>query len=223
MRTALLAGATGLTGGHCLNLLLEDDAYQKVTVLVRRPLSRVHHKLEEHIVDFDNLSASAAVIQADDVFCCLGTTIKKAGSKEAFRRVDLEYPEALAAIAAGNGSGQFLVISAPESNPGSPLFYGRVKGEMEQAVSRHAFKGLYIFRPSLLIGERDESRLAEGLGIKLFTAFPFLLCGPLKRLRPIEAAVVASAMIVVAKAAPGGKRIFASDQLQAIHDTGRLV
>jgi uncharacterized protein YbjT (DUF2867 family) len=103
-------------------------------------------------VDFDNLNASAPMIQAHDVFCCLGTTIKKAGSKEAFRKVDLEYPNELARIAATNGSEQFLVISAPESNPQSRLFYGRVKAEMEQAVSRQPFKGVYIFRPSLLSG-----------------------------------------------------------------------
>jgi uncharacterized protein YbjT (DUF2867 family) len=216
-------GATGLTGSHCLDRLLDDDEYEKITVLTRRSLPRTHDKLAQHVVDFDNLNASAPMIQAHDVFCCLGTTIKKAGSKETFRKVDLEYPSELARIAATNGSEQFLVISAPESNPQSRLFYGRVKGEMEQAVSRQPFKGVYIFRPSLLVGERDEFRWAEGLGIKLFTALPFLLSGPLKKLRPIEAKAVASAMIIVAKSAPGGQQIYASNRIQAIHDAGRLV
>jgi uncharacterized protein YbjT (DUF2867 family) len=220
MRTALLVGATGLTGSHCLDLLLDDNEYEKVTVLIRRPLARVHEKLEEHVVDFDDLNASADRIRAADVFCCLGTTIKKAGSKEAFRKVDLDYPRDLASIAAANGSQQFLVISAPESNPSSSLFYGRVKGEMEQAVSSHPFEGVYIFRPGLLVGERAEFRLAEGLGIKLFTAPPFLLPGKLKKLRPIEARAVASAMIIVAKSVPGSRQVYASDQIQAIHDAG---
>jgi uncharacterized protein YbjT (DUF2867 family) len=216
-------GATGLTGSSCLELLLDDNEYEKVTVLTRRPLPQAHDKLEQHVVDFDDLNASADQMKANDVFCCLGTTTKKAGSKEAFRKVDLDYPRELAGIAAANGSEQFLVISAPESNPNSMLFYGRVKGEMEQAVSSYPFKGVYIFRPSLLVGERDEFRLAEGLAIKLFTALPFLLAGPLKKLRPIEARAVASAMIIVAKSAPGSKQVFASDQIQAIHDAGRMV
>lgn len=223
MRTALLVGATGLTGGHCLDRLLNDDAYEKITVLTRRSLPQTHHKLEQHVVDFDNLNASAPMLRAHDVFCCLGTTIKTAGSKDAFRKVDLDYPSELARIASTNGSEQFLVISAVESNPRSRLFYGRVKGEMEQAVSALPFKGVYIFRPSLLVGERGEVRWAEALGIKLFTALPFLLSGPLKKLRPIEARAVASAMITVAKSAPGGKQIFTSDRIQAIHDVGRMV
>jgi uncharacterized protein YbjT (DUF2867 family) len=223
MRTALLVGATGLTGSSCLDLLLEDNEYEKVTVLTRRPLPQTHDKLKQHVVDFDNLNASSDKIRASDVFCCLGTTLKIAGSKEAFRKVDFEYPRELASIASANGSEQYLVISAPESNPKSMLFYGQVKGEMEQAVSSFPFKGTYIFRPSLLIGKRDEFRWREELGTKLFTAAPFLLPGPLKKYRPIEARAVASAMIIVAKSEPGSKQVYASDQIQAIHDAGRMV
>ena len=220
MRTALLAGATGLTGGHCLEFLLSDEVYKQVTILTRRELPITHEKLVQHVVDFNNLDESADLIKADDVFCCLGTTIKKAGSREAFRKVDLEYPEALARIASANGCEQFLVISAPESNANSPFFYGRVKAEMEQAISAHSFQSTCVFRPSLLIGERDENRLAEGLGIKLFTAMPFLLSGPLKKMRPIEAKAVAGAMVIVAKSAKGGKQIYPSDKIQDLYDEG---
>lgn len=220
MRTALLIGATGLTGNHCLNYLLADELYTHVTVLARRTLSTTHPKLTQYIVDFNNLSESADLIQADDVFCCLGTTIKQAGSKEAFRQVDFEYPLALATIAAANGCKQLLVISAPESNPNSLLFYGRVKAEMEQAISKLSFEGIYIFRPSLLMGAREKYRLAEGLGISLFTTLPFLLSGSLKKFRPIEAKAVANAMVTVAKSSLEGIHSYPSDRIQHINDTG---
>jgi len=223
MRTALVAGASGLTGGYCLDLLLNDDAYGKVIALNRSTLPTTHSKLVQHTVDFDHLQESADLIQADDVFCCLGTTIKKAGSKDAFRKVDLEYPAALARIASANGCGQFLVISAPESSAKSPFFYGRVKAEMEQTVSTYAFAGgTYIFRPSLLMGERDEPRFGEDLGIKAFTAMPFVFSGPLKKLRPIEAKAVAGAMIIAAKSTPGGQQVFPSHTIQAMYDRGDM-
>lgn len=223
MRTALVVGGSGLTGGYCLDLLLNDTAYGKVVALNRRALPITHSKLEQHTVDFDHLQASADLIHADDVFCCLGTTIKKAGSKQAFRKVDLEYPAALAGIASANGCAQFLVISAPESSAKSPFFYGRVKAEMEQAVSAYAFSGgTYIFRPSLLVGERDEARFGEEIGIKAFTAMPFLFSGPLKKLRPIEAKAVATAMIIAAKSAPGGHQVFPSATIQAMSDRGAM-
>ena len=223
MRTALLLGATGLTGKHCLNLLLSDDAYEKVVVLTRRSLERTHDKLEQHIIDFDNIEASSDLIKVDDIFCCLGTTIKKAGSKEAFRKVDLLYPQAVAKIGAANGCKQFLVISAPESNRHSPLFYGRTKAEMEHAVCKASYSGTYIFRPSLLIGERDEYRLAEDLGIKLLTTLPWLLPGSLKKMRPIEASAVAAAMLIAAKSTLGGKQVYQSNRIQKIAAAGKLL
>lgn len=127
-RTALLLGATGLVGGHCLNFLLNDESYGRVSVLGRRPLEREHPKLEQHLVDFDRLENSAELIQAQDVFCCLGTTIKKAGSQEAFRRVDFEYPLQSARVAARQGAERFLIVTAIGADPGSRIFYNRVKG-----------------------------------------------------------------------------------------------
>ncbi len=223
MRTAILIGATGLTGNHCLNILLNDDEYQSVTVLTRRSLDIRHDKLIQHIVDFNRLEASSHLIKADDIFCCLGTTIKAAGSKQAFRKVDVEYPSTIAKIASKNGCGQFLVISAPESSDKSLLFYGRAKAEMEQTVCQFPFNGTYIFRPSLLMGKRDKYRLAEGTAIKLFTALPWLLSGSLKKFRPIEAKAVATAMVVAAKSMPAGKQVYQSDQIQAISNSGELV
>ena len=224
MRTALIVGASGLTGGFCLDLLLNDDTYDKVIALNRRTLSTTHKKLEQCIVDFDKLEQFKDNIRADDIFCCLGTTIKTAGSKEAFRKVDMTYPAEIARIASAHGCEQFLVISAPESSAKSPFYYGRVKAEMERAISGQTFSvGTYIFRPSLLLGDRDEPRFAEDLGIKVFTAMPFLFSGPLKKLRPIEAKTVAGAMIIAAKSAPGGMQVFPSDTIQAMYSQGKIV
>ncbi|HVF27949.1 MAG TPA: NAD(P)H-binding protein, partial [Pyrinomonadaceae bacterium] len=122
-RSALLVGATGLVGGHCLNLLLEDAAYQRVVALGRRMLPVVHQKLEQHVVDFDKLTDYAHLIRAQDIFCCLGTTIKKAGSREAFRRVDFTYPHEVARIAAENGAEQMLLVSALGADAKSRVFY----------------------------------------------------------------------------------------------------
>lgn len=222
MRTAVLAGATGLTGSHCLNALLEDERYGTVTALVRRPLTLAHPKLRQVVIDFERLGEYAGHIHGDDLFCCLGTTIKKAGSPEAFSRVDLDYPEELARIASANGVRNFLVISALEAHSNSKILYGRVKGQMEEAVSQYAFEGLFIFRPSLLIGEREESRLAEGFGLKLYSFMPFLFSGPLKRIRPIAAEAVAGAMITVANASLKGKHVFLSKTIQKIFDRGQV-
>ncbi len=222
MRTAVLAGATGLTGGYCLNALLEDERYGTVTVLVRRPMTLAHPKLRQVVIDFDRLAEYAEHIRGDDLFCCLGTTIKKAGSPEAFSRVDLDYPKELARIASANGVSNFLVISALEAHSNSKILYGRVKGQMEEAVSQYDFEGLFIFRPSLLIGEREESRLAEGFGLKLYSFMPFLFSGPLKRIRPIVAEAVAGAMITVANASLSGQHVFLSRTIQKIFDSGQV-
>src|SRR2546422_227594 len=131
-RTALLAGATGLVGGHVLRLLLADESYQKITVLSRRGLPVTSPKLQQRLIDFDHL-ADLDVPRVDDVFCCLGTTIKKAGSQEAFRKVDFGYVEALARIAARAGAKQFLLVSAIGADAKSRVFYSRVKGETEAA------------------------------------------------------------------------------------------
>lgn len=224
MRTAIILGATGLTGQKCLNLLLEDPDYEKVMYFGRREIKvngeeLVNAKLEQHIVDLDKMEKFSEHVVADDVFCCLGTTRKKAGSKSAFRKVDLEYPVSFAKIASANKCKQFLVISAPESSPKSPFFYGRVKGEMESLVKRLTFNGTYIFRPSLLIGDREEFRFGEGMALKLFKAAPWLLVGSMKRMKPIEASVVAKAMIIAAKKELGGQHVYSSHRIQNLVDT----
>lgn len=216
LRTALLLGATGLVGGHCLELLLGDPAYSKVSAIGRRRSAYEHQKLEQHVVDFDKLQDYASVIRATDVFCCLGTTIKKAGSKENFRRADFTYQLETARLASQNGAEQLLLVSALGADARSSIFYNRVKGELEDAVSKLAFDGVNIFRPSLLLGERAEFRLGERVAELPMRYVSFLMVGPLAKYRPVHARDVAAAMIRIAKEHPTGINLFESDRIRAL-------
>jgi uncharacterized protein YbjT (DUF2867 family) len=210
-RTALVAGASGLVGGHLLQLLLADGAYARVVTLARRDLAVRHAKLEQRVVDFGTLDAFADMPRTDDVFCCLGTTIKAAGSRAAFRRVDHDYVLGLARAGLRAGARQFLLVSALGADPASRIFYSRVKGETEAALRQLPYEGIQIFRPSFLMGDRAEVRLAERLGIPLARALAPLLVGRLRRYRPIHAAAVGRAMVQIAKEAPRGPNVFEYD------------
>ena len=217
-KTALLLGASGLTGGHCLNYLLNDEHYSQVVALSRRPLAVQHPKLIQQQVNFNKLDDCLAGMQINDVFCCLGTTIKKAGSQKAFYEVDFTYPAEIAKLSLAGGAEQFILISALGANPGSSVFYNRVKGEVEKAIGRYGFKGFYIFRPSLLLGKRQERRPAEKFWEKFFRLFSFVFKGGLQKYKPIESRAVAYAMVEVAKEQPLGKKIIESRQIQSIYD-----
>ncbi|MCU0427932.1 MAG: oxidoreductase [Candidatus Kapabacteria bacterium] len=217
-RTALLVGASGLVGGHLLQALLADDAYSRVTVLVRKPLSTSHPKLVQETVDFARLSDAAGKISAQDVFCTLGTTIGKAGSQEAFRKVDFEYPLRTAEMALLRGAEQYLIVTAIGSDSRSPIFYSRTKGEVEEAIAALGYKTFVAFRPSFLAGERTESRLGETLGIAFGKLLGFAMIGPMAKYRVIDAEVVAKAMLLEAKRNAPGKRLIDSDEIQRIYD-----
>lgn len=217
-RTALLLGATGLVGGHCLDLLLHDEGYSSVVAPGRRLLPIEHAKLQQHTIDFERLQDFKHLLQAQDVFCCLGTTIKQAGSQDAFRKVDYEYPVGLAALAARSGAEQFLLVSSLGASAASRVFYSRVKGETEAAIAALPFKGVQIFRPSLLLGERKEFRPGERLAERASKLFSFLLAGPLRKYRPVQARAVAAAMLKIAPEHPAGVNIYESDQIRQIAD-----
>ena len=220
-RTALLVGATGLVGSHCLDALLNDDVYAKVVVLARRVLTVEHQKLVVHLVDFERLEQHAGLLQADDIFCCLGTTIRVAGSQEAFRKVDFTYTIQAGAIGVKNGAEQVLLVSALGADLRSRVFYNRVKGEIEEAVSKLPLEGVHIFRPSLLLGDRKEFRLGEKIGELGMKTFSFAMSGPFRKYRPIEARAVARAMVSVAKENRSGINVYESDKIQAIDDATR--
>lgn len=215
--TALLLGATGLVGGHVLDLLLADPAYTRVTVLGRRPVARMHPKLDQRTANFDRLREEHAISFAvDDVFCCLGTTIAAAGSQDAFRRVDHDYVVSAARAAAEHGARRYLLVSAAGANARSRIFYNRVKGEAEDGVRAQALEGVAILRPSLLLGERAESRTGERWAQRIMPAMDWMMVGPLRRYRPIEAATVARAMVRLAKEGTRGVRVLESDEIQQI-------
>ena len=215
-RIALVLGGSGLVGGQCLDLLLHDDYYWRVVALGRRLLPVKHEKLEQQTIDFERLPDFASLMRAQDVFCCLGTTIKKAGSQAAFRKVDFNYTVELAGLAADGGAEQFLLVSALGANAKSSVFYNRVKGETEAAIAKLPFKGVQIFRPSLLLGERAEFRLGERVAEKASKLFSFLLVGALGRYRPVQARAVAAAMLKIAKEHPAGVNFFESDRIRRI-------
>jgi uncharacterized protein YbjT (DUF2867 family) len=214
-RTALVAGASGLVGGHLLQLLLADAAYARVITLARRQLDARHAKLDQRVLDLGALDAVSDPPHVDDAFCCVGTTIKKAGSQEAFRRVDYDYVLAFARVGQRAGARQFLLVSALGADPASRIFYSRVKGEVEAAVQQLPYQGIQIFRPSFLMGDRAEVRLAERIGVPLARVVAPLLVGPLRRYRPIHAADVARAMAQIAKEAPRGPNVFEYDGIIA--------
>ena len=211
-----MLGATGLVGGHCLDILVADEAYARVIVLARKPLPHHLPKLLWHVVDFDRLAELGGLLRADDVFCCLGTTIRAAGSREAFDRVDFGYVVEAARVAAENGAGQLLLVSAVGAAPESRVFYSRVKGQVEQAVRELPFRGVHIFRPSLLLGRRADSRPGERIAAALMVPLSRLLVGRARRYRPVPAVDLAAAMVAVAKGAPPGVNVFESDRIAVL-------
>jgi len=217
-RKALLVGATGLVGGHCLDKLLADADYDRVVTLSRKLLPLEHEKLEQQLVDFTRLPDFASLIEAQDIFSCLGTTIKKARTKEAFREVDFTYQYEVARIASEAGAEQLLLVSSMGADARSSIFYSRVKGELEEAVSKLPFSGIQIFRPSLLLGAREEIRPGERVSEYMMKTFSFLMVGPIEKYRPVQASVVAAAMVKVAKEHPAGINIFRSDRISAMGD-----
>ena len=195
-RSALLLGASGLVGGCLLSLLTEAPVYATVTLLTRRPLGLGAGKVREVLADFERPESFRDHVQADDVFCCLGTTIKKAGSQDAFRKVDLEAPVAVARAARERGAQQFVIVTAVGADPKSGIFYSRVKGEVETRLSELAFpRGLKVLRPSMILGARSERRPAERVFMAMLRATRWSFVGPLAPYRAIEATALARAML----------------------------
>ena len=216
MKTAIVIGSTGLTGGYLLTELVANPNYSKIIVLVRKASGQHNLKVEELIVDFNKLSDFKNKIIGDDVYCTIGTTIKKAGSQEAFTKVDLEYPLSIAKIAKENGAKHFLLMSSIGANAASGNFYLKTKGTLENALRDLNFDSLSIFRPSILLGPRSEFRLGEKIGIFFMRLFSFLLLGSLKKYRPIHVKQVAHAMVAAGQDGEKGVRVWESDGIAGI-------
>ncbi|MCB9763693.1 MAG: NAD-dependent epimerase/dehydratase family protein [Alphaproteobacteria bacterium] len=215
-RSATILGATGLVGGHLLELLLEDPRWTSVTTLGRRPLGRRHDKLQDVVVDFEALDDHAARFAADDVLCCLGTTMKQVGSKEAFRAVDERYPLTAARLARDQGAGGFLLVSAVDANPHSLFFYNRVKGEVEARLREHGPDRVHVVRPSLLLGQRGQPRPMERFAERLFNGLGFVLVGPLSKYRPVHGRTVARALVTLAAEGEAGFHTWEPDDLRRL-------
>ena len=216
MKKALIIGATGLVGGFVLDDLLNDDYYSEVIVLTRKSLNKSNPKLKEILVDFNNLENYKNDIKADTVFCCLGTTIKIAGSQEAFKKVDYEYPLRVAEIAKENGATNYLLITALGSSKSSIVFYNRVKGEVEADIAKLNFDSFHILQPSLIIGERKESRTGEDIAQKLSPVYDAIMFGPLAKYKSIKASQIAKAMVYYSKLVTKGIMRHESSELQKV-------
>lgn len=203
----LLAGATGLVGGHCLTQLLADAAIDRVTVFARRPLAKADPKLHVVVVDFDHLRDRAPAVDADVALCCLGTTHRAAGSPEAFAKVDHIYVAELGRLAIKRGVRRFVLVSAVVADPASPVFYNRIKGRAEAAITELPFEATHILRPSFLLGERSEPRPAEDWSKPFAPLWSMLLWGPFSRYRPVAAETVAARMVELAKQSEEGVHI----------------
>jgi uncharacterized protein YbjT (DUF2867 family) len=221
-RTALVFGATGLVGSLVAEELVKLETYNKIVLFSRREIRLYHDKL--HLVQdtLESLNNITGKIKGDDLFCCLGTTMKKAGSRDVFKKANLELPSGIAEQASKNGVKNFIVVSSIGAGPSSKKnFYLRVKGEMEEAVLKYPFEHAAIVRPSLLIGPRKEFRLGETVAKVITPVVDPLLRGKLKKYRSIHARDVAKAMISLALF-PRKKVIFESDELKEISNSFTL-
>lgn len=214
-KTATLIGATGLIGGELLNLLLKDDYFQTARILVRRPFNLVHPKLEKKLVDFDdNDSLLVAIDNSDVIFCAVGTTQKKVqGDKAAYRKVDHDIPVNAARFCKMTGCQTFALVSSVGADSRSRNFYLKLKGEVEDEVRQTGINSVHIMRPSMLVGERKESRPLEKIGTPIMTALSLLTPSKYK---PIRARDVAKAMVAAAKKNEKGFFVYEYEEMKKV-------
>lgn len=215
-RIAVLLGATGATGQKLLPLLLDDPGYRKVITLSRRESSVRHRKLENRIVDFDDLAASLEGSKVDDCYCTFGTTIKIAGSEAAMTRIDHEFVLDFAKAGLAAGARRFAYLSAANADAASPIFYARLKGKTENALKALGFTDLSIFRPSMIIAERANRRWAESMLFPVLPLVDKLMVGNLEKFRSIPVETLAKAIAAFSRQQGGGiKTLYWQDMINA--------
>ena len=195
-----------MIGKYLLNVLREDAFYDRVIALNRGRFAIDTMKIEHRCVDYDRLTA-AQLSGATHLFCCLGTTMKTAGSREAFRRVDYEYCELFARLGREAGAKRLMLVSSVGASPNASSFYLKTKGQTEEAVSNLGFEALHIFRPSVLMGQRNEERPGERFAGGFARAFEFMMLGPLSKYRPMPAGVLSASMAAAGERGEAGKHV----------------
>lgn len=211
---AVIVGASGLVGSVLLQIVLQENTYQEVLVLVRQPLPLQHPKLVQLVINFDQLDKYADAITGHALFCCLGSTRKKTPNLQAYRKVDYDYPVKLAQIALHNQIPQYHLVSAIGADNQSSNFYTRMKGEVENTIAHLGLKTLHIYQPSLLTGNRKEFRLTERIAAAVMKVADTFLIGKLKKYQSIPAATVARAMYKQSLNTDEGLFIHPSDHIK---------
>lgn len=194
-KTALVLGATGLTGGCLLQVLLKEDNYEKVKLFSRIQSGISHPKIEEHVVDVLNLIDYGSVFTADVVFCCIGTTKNKTPNKELYRKIDYGIPVAAARLCQMNSIPIFIVVSALGADAQSSIFYNRTKGEIEEKILEFRIPKTHILQPSLISGQRKEIRWGERIFKHLMKGMNYVLVGSWKKYRSISPDAIATCML----------------------------
>ncbi|HEX8460307.1 MAG TPA: NAD(P)H-binding protein [Segetibacter sp.] len=216
--TAVVLGATGLIGEQLVQQLLNDPAFSKVRILVRRPVQLSHSKLEVAIVDFNKLSDYESKLgKGDFIFCCIGTTQKQVkGDKALYRKIDFDIPVNAAKLGIKAGFTKYFLVSAVGANAASQNFYLKLKGEVEAAITDIGFSALHVFRPSILLGKRKELRVAELFGKGVMQAISVFFAGALKKYKGIKGEDVAKAMIAAAKSDTKGLTMYEYEEMVKI-------
>ncbi len=215
-KTALVIGANGLIGSALIEQLIQHNDIEKIIAFVRKPLSISNSKLQVEVVDMMNPSAYSEKINGDILFCCIGTTIKTAGSQEAFSKVDFQIPVAFAKVAHQNNLPQYLMVSSLGADQNSSNFYLKTKGRCETEIAKIGLKSFSAFQPSMLLGKRTEFRLGEMIGKVIMTGLSFLFIGPIRKYKAIQGSAVAKAMIKIALQNKTGNAVYRSDEIETI-------
>ena len=212
-KTAIILGATGLTGGLLLNKLLDDIRYDQIKIFSRKSIGYKHPNIKEFLGDITDLNSFEKEFKSDEVFCCIGTTAKKTVDKNLYKKIDIGIPMTAANLCNKNKINTFIVISSLGANSRSKVFYNRIKGEMEEGVLKACVPDTYILRPSIILGNRNETRLGEDIGKLMMKSLQFLMIGKIKKYKPIEADTISNAMIVLANSKPN-LQIIESDAIE---------
>ena len=215
-KTAILIGATGLTGSILLEKLIKDERYKTIKLFSRKKIDGLPAKVEQFIGDILNLESFKSDFIADEVFCCIGTTAKKTPNKTAYKQIDYGIPVTAAGLAKANNINTYIVVSALGANAKSSIFYNKTKGEMERDVLKLDIKNTYILQPSIIGGARKETRIGEKIGLTVFKLLQPLFIGKLKKYQLIEAETIALAMVKLANSNASKENRITSNKIKEI-------